>query len=114
MVTIEGFYDDTWPISDADRTAIDALPDVEERLQEELGFGGPEVSSGVYPDRLMIPSFNVRGLSAAAVGEDGRNVVPAERPCWTASKHTYRPGVMSSSTVSRHLLRGGCIGVLPG
>lgn len=78
MVTIEGFYDDTWPISDADRTAIDALPDVEERLQEELGFGGPEVSSGVYPDRLMIPSFNVRGLSAAAVGEDGRNVVPAE------------------------------------
>lgn len=78
MVTIEGFYDDTRAISEADIQAIDALPRVEERLQEELGFGGPEVADVAYPERLMIPSFNVRGLSAAAVGEDGRNVVPAE------------------------------------
>lgn len=77
-VTIDGFYDGTWPISDADRAAIEALPQVEETLQEELGFGGPEVVGASYPERLMIPSFNIRGLSAAAVGRDGRNVVPAE------------------------------------
>ncbi len=78
MVTIEGFYDDTWPISDADRAAIDALPPVEDRLRDELGFGGPEVEDGSYAERLMLPTFNVRGLEAAAVGENARNVIPAE------------------------------------
>ncbi|MEE8375558.1 MAG: M20/M25/M40 family metallo-hydrolase [Acidimicrobiia bacterium] len=77
-VTIDGFYDDTEPITAADRSAIDALPPVEDRLQAELGFGGPEVDGGLYPDRLMLPSFNVRGMSAGAVGQNARNVVPAE------------------------------------
>ena len=77
-VTIPGFYDDTWPMSDADRSAIDALPPVEETLQEELGFAGPELEGASYSDRLMRPSFNVRGLAAAAVGSEGRNVIPSE------------------------------------
>ena len=77
MVTIEGFYDDTWPISGADRAAIDALSSVEDRLRDELGFGGPEVDDGSYAEQLMLPTFNVRGLKAAAVGEDARNVIPA-------------------------------------
>ena len=78
MVTIEGFYDDTWPISDADRAAIEALPPVEDQLRKELEFGGPEVDDSSYAERLMVPSFNVRGLKAAAVGNDARNVIPAE------------------------------------
>jgi acetylornithine deacetylase/succinyl-diaminopimelate desuccinylase-like protein len=76
-VTIPGFYDDTVPIDTADRAAIDALPPVEARLRDELGFGGPEVEDANYPERLMIPSFNVRGISAAAVGSEARNVIPS-------------------------------------
>lgn len=78
MVTINGFYDDTRPVRHADREAISALPPVEERLQDELGFGGPEVDGSTYADRLMLPSFNVRGLRAADVGSHARNVIPAE------------------------------------
>ena len=78
MVTIDGFYDDTRPASEADGAAIAALPLVEDRLQEELGFAGPEVDDSSYAERLMIPSFNVRGLHAAAVGDGARNVIPAE------------------------------------
>jgi acetylornithine deacetylase/succinyl-diaminopimelate desuccinylase-like protein len=77
-VTIEGFYDDTRPVSDADHRAIADLPPVEERLRDELGFGGPEVEGSSYADRLMLPSFNVRGMRAADVGADARNVIPAE------------------------------------
>lgn len=77
-VTIEGFYDDTLPIGESDRAAIEALPPVEDQLRRELGFATAEVPRGRYADRLMIPSFNVRGLRAGAVGEDARNVVPAE------------------------------------
>lgn len=76
-VTIDGFYEDTEPISEADRAAIDVLPAVESALSEELGFGGPEVVGAAYADRLMIPSFNVRGIRAADVGENARNVIPA-------------------------------------
>jgi len=78
MVTIEGFYDDTQAISEADAAALDALPAVEDLLIDELGFGGPEVAGSRYADRLMVPSFNVRGLHAAAVGPDARNVLPAQ------------------------------------
>lgn len=77
-VTIEGFYDDTIPITDADRAAIAALPDVDERLRDELGYAGPEVEGVGYAERLMLPSFNVRGIRAADVGEAARNVIPAD------------------------------------
>lgn len=77
-VTIEGFYDDTRPVGDAERRAIAALPAVEGRLAHELGFAGPEAEGSSYVEQLMIPSFNVRGLQAAAVGAGARNVIPAE------------------------------------
>ncbi len=77
-VTVPGFYDDTAPITEADRAAIAALPPVEDQLPGELGFGGAEVDGTLYPERLMIPSFNVRGLKSASVGDDARNVVPTE------------------------------------
>ena len=77
-VTIDGFYDDTQPMTEADHAAIAALPPVEDRLQEELGFAGPEAETSTYADRLMLPSFNVRGLRAAEVGQSARNVIPAE------------------------------------
>lgn len=77
MVTIKDFYKDTRPISDADRDAISALPEVEAQLFDDLGFGVAEATDVSYPERLMIPSFNVRGLQSAAVGDAARNVLPA-------------------------------------
>jgi acetylornithine deacetylase/succinyl-diaminopimelate desuccinylase-like protein len=76
-VAIAGFYDDTFPISEGDRSAIDALPPVEESLRHELGFAGPEAAGSSYADQLMVPSFNVRGIRSAEVGEAARNVIPA-------------------------------------
>lgn len=77
-VTIEGFYDQTAPISDADRAAIAAMPSVEAGLFDELGFGGAETTGSGLIERLLIPSFNIRGFRAAEVGADGRNVIPSE------------------------------------
>lgn len=77
-VTVPGFYDDTMAVSEADRIAIDRLPEIEGTLTEELGFAGPEVDDSTYADRLMLPSFNVRGLHSASVGDEARNVIPTE------------------------------------
>jgi acetylornithine deacetylase/succinyl-diaminopimelate desuccinylase-like protein len=78
MVTIDRFYDDTRPISEADRQAIDELPPIEAVLSEQLGFAGSEVTEGSYAERLMLPSFNIRGFKAADVGASARNVIPSE------------------------------------
>ena len=78
MVTIDRFYDDTRPISEADRRAIADLPSVEATLRDQLGFAEAEVAQGRYEERLMLPSFNVRGISAADVGASARNVIPSE------------------------------------
>ena len=77
-VTIDGFYDDTMPIGEADRRAIAALPDVESDLMDQIGLAGPEVEGAPYAEQLMSPSFNVRGLRAAAVGAEARNVIPSQ------------------------------------
>jgi len=76
-VTIEGFYDDTKPITETDLEAMTALPDVEARLGEELGFAGHETDDSSYPARLMLPSFNIRGIRSAEVGPGARNVIPS-------------------------------------
>ena len=76
-VTIDGFYDDTRPPSPAERRHLAALPSVEKQLRDELGIAAPEVAEARLVERLMLPSFNVRGLAAASVGVEARNVIPA-------------------------------------
>ncbi len=76
-VVIEGFYDSTMPVSAGDHAAIAALPPVEEQYQADLGFGGPESGERSYMEGILEPSFNVRGMQAASVGDGARNVIPA-------------------------------------
>jgi len=76
-VTVQGFYDDTMPLTDADRAALSALPPVEDPLLERVGAAEAEVPGSRLADRLMLPSFNIRGLRAGDVGTAARNVVPA-------------------------------------
>ncbi len=77
-VLIDGFYDDTRPLTGADLAAMDALPPIEEQLVADLGFGGAEAARPSHAESLMFPSFNVRGIRSAAVGTDARNVIPSE------------------------------------
>ena len=76
-VMVEGFYEGTRPIGEADRTAIAALPAYDDDLRRELGIAVPEGGGAALVERLMLPSLNVRGLAAGGVGEHARNVVPA-------------------------------------
>jgi acetylornithine deacetylase/succinyl-diaminopimelate desuccinylase-like protein len=76
-VAVKGFYDDTTPLTDADRAVLSALPPVEDALLERVGVAEAESPGSRLADRLMLPSFNVRGLRAGDVGAAARNVVPA-------------------------------------
>jgi acetylornithine deacetylase/succinyl-diaminopimelate desuccinylase-like protein len=76
-VTIDGWTADTRPVSAADQAALDALPAVEDALLDRMGLAAAEVPGSRLPDRLMLPSLNVRGLRAGDVGTAARNVIPA-------------------------------------
>ena len=76
-VTIPGFYDRTRRPSEAENAVLAALPAMEQALLDDLGLAAAEVPRSRLVDRLMIPSLNVRGLAAGAVGAGARNVIPA-------------------------------------
>ena len=64
------------PLSSSDAEAIAALPPVEAQYRDELGIGSPEPGSGSHMEQLLKPSFNIRGVAAAGVGDGARNVIP--------------------------------------
>jgi acetylornithine deacetylase/succinyl-diaminopimelate desuccinylase-like protein len=76
-VTIDGFYDTTRPPSDVELEALANLPPVEQQLLGQLGLAEAEVPGSRLVDRLMWPSFNIKGLVAADVGSNARNVIPS-------------------------------------
>jgi acetylornithine deacetylase/succinyl-diaminopimelate desuccinylase-like protein len=77
-VLVEGFYDDTAPIGEAEREAMATLPDFDDDLRRELGLAATEAGNALLAERLLIPSLNIRGLESAAVGSEARNVIPTE------------------------------------
>jgi acetylornithine deacetylase/succinyl-diaminopimelate desuccinylase-like protein len=76
-VTIDGFTADTRPPGPEEQAVLDAMPPMEAALLERLGLAAAEVPGSRLLDRLMGPSFNIRGLRAADVGPAARNVIPA-------------------------------------
>lgn len=75
-VLIDGFYDSTAAVGEAERAAIDALPPVDAALRRELGLATTEADNANLAERLLLPSLNIRGFESGAVGERSRNVIP--------------------------------------
>jgi acetylornithine deacetylase/succinyl-diaminopimelate desuccinylase-like protein len=78
-VLIEGFYDSIDELTPGEREALASVPAVDVALMRELGLARTEGGEGAgLTERLLLPSLNVRGLAAAEVGEQSRNVIPRE------------------------------------
>jgi len=76
-VTIDGFYDDVVPPSDADLAALATVPGVDDELKVPFGLGATEQPGRSLVEGLLLPALNVRGLAAGTVGPTARNVIPA-------------------------------------
>lgn len=77
-ILIPGFYDRVRPISDADRKAIQDLPDIDARLRREYGLAATEAGDARLAERILIPALNLRGVAGGGVGAHAVNAVPAE------------------------------------
>jgi acetylornithine deacetylase/succinyl-diaminopimelate desuccinylase-like protein len=77
-VSIAGWYDDTEPLSDAERAAIRELPMNDARLMQELGIALPEITGAPLAELIALPSLNVNGFESGGIAAGARNVIPTE------------------------------------
>ncbi|MCZ6643551.1 MAG: M20/M25/M40 family metallo-hydrolase [Gammaproteobacteria bacterium] len=81
-IAVAGFDDDVIPLTEAEREAIAAMPDMETQLVEELALGRTEGSGDRLELTVMKPAIVIKGLQAGGVGSQSSNVI---RPSATAS-----------------------------
>jgi acetylornithine deacetylase/succinyl-diaminopimelate desuccinylase-like protein len=78
-ILIKGFSSDVRPVTDTERRALAAAPDVDGALEDELALGRTEGPDGEHIlDTLMRPALNLRGFSGGDVGEKTTNSIPTE------------------------------------
>lgn len=76
-VTIAGFYDDVQPLSSTERSALEAVPNVDDQLRAQFGLAGSEMDGRSLAESLLLPSLNIKGFESGAVGTRARNVIPS-------------------------------------
>lgn len=75
-VLIEGWYETFDPIGEEERAALEAMPEWDDELKEELGLVRTEGEPESLPERLLVPALNVRGITSGNTGSLARNVIP--------------------------------------
>jgi len=77
-ILIDGFYDSTVPITEADRKAFLTLPGYDDDIRRELGLRWTEFEDRELIESYMYPTLTIRGLQSGNVGEQARNVIPSK------------------------------------
>ncbi len=78
MVTIDGFYDDVTPLTETEKKAIAAIPDVEATLKSDLMLSRPDGNGKSMMELLTLPTLNINGIQSGNVGSMASNVIPTE------------------------------------
>ncbi len=74
-ILVDGYYDDVTPLTELERAAIAAMPDITEALKDELAIHTPEGDGRRLEELIAMPAINARGIVAGGVGPKGRNIV---------------------------------------
>lgn len=74
QILVAGYYDQVIPPSLLEMEAIEASPEVDQGLIEELGIGSPESDERVEL-AVMRPAMNYRGIRSGDVGSQARNSI---------------------------------------
>ncbi|HET7873804.1 MAG TPA: M20/M25/M40 family metallo-hydrolase [Terriglobales bacterium] len=74
-ITIPHFYDPVRPLTSAEKSALQALPNLDEQLKEELGLGRRE-GKGALAEEIMRPSLNLDRIEGGGSGPNPANAIP--------------------------------------
>ena len=85
-ILVDGYYVDVAPLTELERDAIAAMPDVSESLQYELAIHTPEGNGKRLEELIAQPAINARGIQAGGVGVKGRNIILSSATMSLAAK----------------------------
>ena len=74
-ILIKGYYDNVATLTESERAAIAAMPEITEALKDELAINTPEGAGTRLEELVTLPALNARGIVAGGVGELGRNII---------------------------------------
>ena len=77
-VLIAGFYDSVKPLTDPEKRAISAAPNIDGDLRKSLGLAATEAANAPLGERIFGPAMNIRGLLSGHVGPQASNAIPTE------------------------------------
>ncbi len=77
-ITIEGISELVRPPTEAEKQAVAQAPAVEEAMRRELLLGRTEGGGASLAAGVLVPAFNLRGISGGRVGEAAANAIPTE------------------------------------
>jgi len=77
-ILISGFYDDVTPLTDVEREALAAIPNIDDSLKRELALGRTEGGGKSLNELILMPALNLRGISGGHVGEQATNTINTE------------------------------------
>jgi len=78
QVAIAGFYDGVRPLGEAERRAVEAIPNVDPELRRSFGLAHTEAKDAPLAERILLPGLNIRGLLAGHVGAQAANAISTE------------------------------------
>ncbi|HMC21518.1 MAG TPA: peptidase dimerization domain-containing protein, partial [Thermoanaerobaculia bacterium] len=77
-ILIPGFYDDVTPLTDVERDALAAVPNIDDDLKRELALGRTEGDGKSLNELILLPALNLRGIAGGHVGEQASNTINTE------------------------------------
>lgn len=76
-ITIEGFYDQVTPLTETERGALAAIPEIEDQLADTFGIASPEQPNQRLEAKLNLPTLNVLAMdSGGGLSAPSRTAIP--------------------------------------
>lgn len=75
-ITIPHFYDPVRPLTDAEKNALQNLPNLDMQLKDEFILGRSE-GHGTLPELIMKPALNLDRIEGGGTGPNPANAVPS-------------------------------------
>ncbi|MBW1962509.1 MAG: M20/M25/M40 family metallo-hydrolase [Deltaproteobacteria bacterium] len=77
-VTIEGFYDDVLPVTEAEKAALTKIPFDEKATLEELKLKRLNITDdvGFWEMTTFVPSLNIAGYASGYSGHGAKTIIP--------------------------------------
>ena len=76
-ITIEGFYDQVTPLTETERGALAAIPEIEAELANTFGIASPEQPNQRLEAKLNMPTLNVLAMdSGGGLSAPSRTAIP--------------------------------------